>query len=313
MSLLLIGGHGVGKTQRVTDLAKSENLNLLYYNSATLDPWADLVGIPVPRDTSTGKVLEFIRPQSIDEAELVFFDELNRSHPKVQNAVLEIIQFKTINGKPLKNLRAVWAAINPPGDKYQVSELDPALVDRFKIHYKIEAAPDAKYYQKKLNIPQNLAESAISWWEALSEEQKYWISPRRLEYLLETHLAGIDLKYAIPVQAPRISVSRLKSILSGKEPPPITPENITQRKDEILERLESGDRDIEILVSNACRNQPFPWIYRNYEIFMALSKDSIAQYLRENRDSIIKHKKKLIKDDRGFKVLLQEMVGLDLE
>ena len=41
------------------------------------------------------------------------FDELNRAKPKVRNAVMELIQFRSINGIKFNNLRMIWAAINP--------------------------------------------------------------------------------------------------------------------------------------------------------------------------------------------------------
>ena len=80
---LLYGDHGVGKTQLIRDIANSLGLKLKYYSAATLDPYSDVVGIPVPvdniaNDGVTHKQLQFIRPHDIDEAEIVFFDEFNR-------------------------------------------------------------------------------------------------------------------------------------------------------------------------------------------------------------------------------------------
>ena len=43
-------------------------------------------------------------------------DEFSRAHKKVRNAVMELIQFKSINGRKFKNLKIVWAAINPDDD-----------------------------------------------------------------------------------------------------------------------------------------------------------------------------------------------------
>jgi MoxR-like ATPase len=162
LNVLLIGTHGVGKTQLVCGEVRRQKLSFKYYSAATLDPWSDLVGIPIPVEASgtngnPARHLEFIRPADLDAAEMVFFDELNRSHPKVQNAVLEMIQFRTINGSPLKRLRMVWAAINPPGDVYAVNELDPALLDRFQMFVQVNAAPSAEYYRDDAGIPDPIA------------------------------------------------------------------------------------------------------------------------------------------------------------
>lgn len=88
LNVILIGPHGVGKTQMVREEVQRQGLKLKYYSSPTMDPWSDLVGIPIPVDAQTsnkvtGKQLQFIRPADIQNAEIVFFDELNRGHPKV--------------------------------------------------------------------------------------------------------------------------------------------------------------------------------------------------------------------------------------
>src|SRR3990167_9395132 len=105
LNVLFIGTHGIGKTTVAKTVAEELKLKFKYYSTSTLDPWADLVGVPVPdRETKT---LDFYRPKDLEDAEFVFFDELNRAHPRVLNAVLEIIQFKTVNGIRLPNLKMI--------------------------------------------------------------------------------------------------------------------------------------------------------------------------------------------------------------
>jgi MoxR-like ATPase len=183
LNVMLYGYHGVGKTQMVLDEALHQGLKLKYYSSATLDPWADLVGIPVPEDKKNSeghmcKQLQFVRPGDIERAQIIFFDELNRSHPKVQNAVLEAIQFHSINGEALPNLKMVWAAINPSDDIYQVSELDPVLVDRFHVHLEVAAEPSVSYYTEKTRIPHHVAKALVLWWHRdLDDNLRKMISP----------------------------------------------------------------------------------------------------------------------------------------
>ena len=50
LNVLLVGNHGVGKSAMVLEEAKRQGLKMKYYSSSTLDPWSDLVGIPVPVD-----------------------------------------------------------------------------------------------------------------------------------------------------------------------------------------------------------------------------------------------------------------------
>jgi hypothetical protein len=197
LNVLLIGRHGVGKTSLVKAVAQQLHLAMKYYSASTLDPWADLVGIPVPTD---GHGLVFHRPRDVDNAELIFFDELNRSHPKVQNACFELIQFKSINGEPLPKLRMVWAAINPPSSDYDVTELDPALADRFHAHVPFPYRPSLEYFQSV--FPADVAKILVTWWnDELSDQQKAAISPRRLEYIGALHVRGLTPELGIPTDA----------------------------------------------------------------------------------------------------------------
>jgi dynein-related subfamily AAA family protein len=194
MNVLLIGPHGTGKTQSLLEMAMRRNLKLKYYSCSTLDPFTDLVGVPVPKhDPELGDYLKMIRPLSIDEAELVFFDEFNRADPKTLNAIFEIIQFRSINGEPLPNLKACWAAMNPPDDEqnYQVEAVDPALLDRFDLYIEINPKPSVAYMARRM--PEPIAIALKLWWDdhdrlvsAKKDKDKSrmdYVSPRRLEKL----------------------------------------------------------------------------------------------------------------------------------
>jgi hypothetical protein len=107
---------------------------------------------PLPQGGESGTHLQMVRPRDVDDAELIFFDEFNRADPKVHNAVLEIVQFQTINGEKLPHARMVWAAMNPPGKEYDVEDLDPALVDRFDVYEEVKATPSVTYLAGSWNV-----------------------------------------------------------------------------------------------------------------------------------------------------------------
>lgn len=186
-NILISGEAGTGKTQMVTEASKKLKLNMKYYSAATLDPYADLVGIPVPQNDS--KQVEFYRPRTIDEAEIVFFDETNRADPKTLNTIFELVQFRSINGEKLPKLRSVVAAINPNDGNYQVDELDPAFVDRFDVFLQSEPEIDVAYFKKKFNS--KVAQAVASFWNDYERNRKNssrssrntmgYISPRRME------------------------------------------------------------------------------------------------------------------------------------
>lgn len=220
LNVLLIGLHGVGKTAAVLDLCKEKGLKLKYYSCSTLDPYTDLVGVPDPVTGEDGlRELQMVRPREVDEAEILFFDELNRAHPKVLNAVLEIIQFRSINGERLPNLKMIWAAINPPGQEYQVEELDPALVDRFDVFEDVAARPSVDYLASR-GIRPSIAKALVAWWNDQNKNRRNpaeQITPRRLEKIGVVYEATKDHRSAIPNWFTAVDRNKLKSMLQSAE------------------------------------------------------------------------------------------------
>jgi len=180
-NILLQGKHGVGKTAVLNQACESLGWNLKYYSASSLDPYTDLVGVPEFITNEHGeRVLRSVRPQEINDAEVVFFDELNRAEPKVLNAVFELIQFRSINGEKLPNLKCVVAAQNPPDGDYTVEPLDPALADRFQIFLTIEPEVSLSYLQSVLE--KDTADALVKWHKDHGKKADY-VSPRRIEMI----------------------------------------------------------------------------------------------------------------------------------
>lgn len=214
LNVLFRGKHGVGKTSLVVSAFQKHNLKHRIFSAATMDPWVDFIGVPKEVKNGDGKsYLELVRPKEFrdDEVEAIFFDEFNRSHKKVRNAVMELIQFKSINGQKFNRLRFIWAAINPDDDadtQYDVEKLDKAQEDRFHITVNIPFVPDHEYFAKKFGG--TIAKSAIIWWKKQADKIKNDISPRRLDYALEIFNMGGDLREVLPSGA---NVSDLLSLM----------------------------------------------------------------------------------------------------
>lgn len=158
--------------------------------------------------------LDLVRPQTFaaGEVEALFFDEYNRSPKKVRNAVMELIQFKSINGMKFPNLRFVWAAINPDDDEsetYDVERLDPAQADRYHVTTLIPYKPNAEWFRTEYG--QRVADAAIQWWEDLNDEEKNLISPRRLQYALDIYRERGDMRDILPFT---VNVSKLSTALN---------------------------------------------------------------------------------------------------
>ena len=132
--LLLIGAHGTAKSLMLARLAAALGLELRHYNASLLN-FDDLVGFPLPSADGT---LQYVRtPAAIWGAGAVFFDEISRCRPEVQNKLFSIVHERRVQGLALPELRHRWAAMNPPSlddddTGYAGSEpLDAALADRF--------------------------------------------------------------------------------------------------------------------------------------------------------------------------------------
>lgn len=229
LNVLFDGLHGVGKTARVIEAFEKHlgnyvpeydtNGNIigekyvpgrlgedfLYFSCATLDPWVDLVGVPKEvTEVIDGKsitYLKLVRPKAIAEAKVkaIFLDEFNRAPKKVRNAVMELIQFRTINGMEFPNLRMIWAAINPEDDanlEFDVEPIDPAQKDRFDVQVAIPYEPDEEYFTARYGS--ETAQAAIKWWQQLPQEVKLEVSPRRLDKAIKAANKNLNLRFFLP-------------------------------------------------------------------------------------------------------------------
>ena len=217
-NVLFIGLHGIGKTSVIKEVFSEMygeiNEGWKYFSASTLDPWVDFVGVPEVNRLDGKKTLELVRPdwcQDANNIQAIMLDEFNRAPDKVINAVMELIQFKSINGHKLPNLKVVWAAINPEDDDdtYSVNHLDPAQLDRFQVHLNIPYKIDEEYFMNKYP---NTAPIFIQWWKDMPGDIQKLVSPRRVDYAADAHSKGCRLEDFLPVQS---NVAALRSALKS--------------------------------------------------------------------------------------------------
>jgi MoxR-like ATPase len=198
LNVLVAGKHGVGKTSQVIDCFARNKVNYLYFSGSTMDAWVDLVGLPKEKTENGVSFTTLVPPESMakGQVEAIFIDEFNRAPKKVRNALMELIQFKSINGRKYPNLRVVWAAVNPDdvnldGFKYDVEPIDPAQLDRFQIQTTVPFEVDVDYFVGRYGtIVGNIA---CNWWNQLEMKQKNVVSPRRLDEALKFWNIGGDI------------------------------------------------------------------------------------------------------------------------
>jgi len=134
--LLFIGAHGTAKSHLVSRIAKALEMEFRHYNAALIN-YDDIIGIPVPDEAGTH--LNYLQtPNTLWNAQFIFFDEVNRCRADTANKMFSIVHEGTVNGIPLTELAHCWGAMNQNygNDDNElhymgVQELDPAFRDRW--------------------------------------------------------------------------------------------------------------------------------------------------------------------------------------
>lgn len=220
MNIIISGVHGVGKTAKLKEACAQLGLTVQYYSAATLDPYTDLVGIPVPNQDT--KTVEYFRPHAIDEADVIFMDEINRGDPKTLNTLLELILDHSINGEPLPKLKCVVAAMNPVSTDYATDELDKALLDRFDVFLQADPEADVAYFVNKFG--DSVGSAAVNFWReyhtsftlaaARSKANAVpYISPRRMDKMVAAFVAIPSRQTIVDCLPPEVTDTSVASNL----------------------------------------------------------------------------------------------------
>jgi len=200
---LLTGSHGVGKTHMVKEIFNKiygeMNVHWRYFSASTLDPWVDFIGIPknYVRESDGREVFGIIPPENFtgeENIQAIFFDEINRADPKTLNAIMELIQFRSINGRKFPNLKVIWAARNPDDANYSVQEMDDAQIDRFPVRVTIPNKLNIPYFEAKYGS--TITRIANHWWTD-QLVKKTNISPRKMDDILQGHKDGFPIEYIV--------------------------------------------------------------------------------------------------------------------
>lgn len=145
VSTVLIGPHGIGKSQVVKQYTKDQGIGFIDLRLGTMSDAGDLLGLAdFTYDSKGNKVsTKFMKPSYLPtEGEgILFLDELNRAPNDLIQPIFQLILDKKmdVNGYELPKGWKILAAMNPPTDDYTVTNFkDLAFNDRF-MFLKVEA------------------------------------------------------------------------------------------------------------------------------------------------------------------------------
>ncbi len=257
LNVLFTGRKGVGKTHVGLEILEAAGYKVKYFSGANIEPYLDFVGIPkeYPEENIFRMLLPEWHTQGYDA---LFIDELGRNRPAVNNALFEIIQFRKMHGKDT-GIKVVWAATNPHDDteeSYDVQPLDPALKDRFHIHYEVPYDVDELYFNTKY---ESLGDAAVEFWRKnCTDAQRLDFSPRRLDVAVQMFLKGFDLTHVLPnTQKGAINPAQFISKLEEKLP----------IKSKLQQFFTSGDKEKakKFLAVDNNYNNALPLIVENQE------------------------------------------------
>lgn len=131
ISIMIKGGHGIGKSEVVAQIAEQLGLPLVDRRISQLTE-GDLLGLPKLDDadqTTKWYGADFI-VDACRRPVLLFLDEINRGTQEVMQSCFQLALDRCLSGNRLHPDTRVFTAVNTGGN-YQVTEMDPAFLDRF--------------------------------------------------------------------------------------------------------------------------------------------------------------------------------------
>lgn len=151
MSVLLVGPHGIGKSQIARQLAEHFEIPFIDRRLAQMSE-GDMVGMPKISDDVTRFLPVDWFKKGCSEPVMMCLDELNRATLEIMNAAFQIVLDREMNGNVLHKDTRVIACVNS-GAYYSVNDMDLALVNRFAVFH---LEPDEKDWMTWAAGPGNI-------------------------------------------------------------------------------------------------------------------------------------------------------------
>ncbi len=155
---LIVGHHGIGKSQIVAQLAQEEGYGIVDIRVGQMADAGELLGLAeFLRDEDTDRIIstKFFQPHFLptNGKWILFCDEINRGSKEILQAIFQLVYDRKIglNGYTLGKEMHVICAQNPATEDYDVLDFgDEAFNDRFcQIEFKPTVTEWVKYMRTK--------------------------------------------------------------------------------------------------------------------------------------------------------------------
>jgi hypothetical protein len=127
---LLVGAHGVGKSEIVAAAAAALGIECISRDLSLMEP-PDLVGLPKIENGATSFLPPEFLPRETGRGGFLLIEEINRAPRYMQACCLELLTSRRLNSYVLPAGWLPVACLNPKSEGYAVDLLDAALTSRF--------------------------------------------------------------------------------------------------------------------------------------------------------------------------------------
>ncbi|GIV21892.1 MAG: hypothetical protein KatS3mg023_3643 [Armatimonadota bacterium] len=225
MNVLVIGPHGIGKTEAIRHLVETEFPQFkCVYTSVSQIHKADILA-PFPTEKHGRRWMTYIPHDmfdSFDERDnthkpiVLILDEFNRNleEPDIYNALLEVMRSHSLCGVPL-NIQSIIGLANPDKDGryFNTSPLEITVLDRFQLKLRVDMY-DLGADQYLLEKYPDHAPAVMEWVLTLPEDKRWMVPPRTQESIIQVHLMGEPVRYVFTEDV-SLPISQLQEALKS--------------------------------------------------------------------------------------------------
>lgn len=208
-----LGSPGIGKTEGVRRFAEEQGIKVVEFILSNTIP-SEVSGMRMPdKDTKKMEVFDDLRMASLEDGDILFFDEILEAPDILKSACLTLLQSRIMaSGRPLPDVMIV-AASNPVGNP---ANLPASFRDRFVFFDVVSEYEEwAKWMYTTRHIRVNT--DLFNQTQAKLDEGYNVLSPRKLTSLIDWCSID-DTAYEYVKKAyGQVVGSMIYETLSGKE------------------------------------------------------------------------------------------------